>query len=68
MKLRILNYRVTATHEQISPLNSIAESVSISDFHAFIYDPTGGLMTAFVAVVHGSRMAEIAQNPVCSRV
>ena len=45
MKLRILNFHVTATHDLISTLGSIAEPVSISDFHAFIYDPAGGLMT-----------------------
>ncbi len=39
MKLRILNYRVNATHDLISTLNAIPEPVSVSDFHAFVYDP-----------------------------
>lgn len=39
MKTRILNYRVGATHDLISILSSIQDSVSVSDFHAFVYDP-----------------------------
>jgi hypothetical protein len=38
MKLRILNYRVSATHDLISNLGSIRDTKSISDFHAFVYD------------------------------
>lgn len=39
MKLRILNYGVTATHGFISNLGSIREPHSVSDFHALVYDP-----------------------------
>jgi hypothetical protein len=39
MKLRILNYGVTATHGLISNLGSIREPQSVSDFHALVYDP-----------------------------
>jgi hypothetical protein len=38
MKLRILNYGVTATHERISNLNGFGDPLSVSDFDAFIYD------------------------------
>lgn len=41
MKLRILNYRVTATHDLISTLSSIRDPASVSDFHALVYDSAG---------------------------
>jgi hypothetical protein len=41
MRPRILNYRVTATHETITPLAGLNDAVAISDFHAFVFDPNG---------------------------
>jgi len=59
MKLRIVNYRVSAAHDLISTLASINESVSISDFHAFIYDPAGLHSDNISAVAFKRRQAEI---------
>lgn len=39
MKKRILNFGVAATHESISPLGSLNDAVSVSDFDAFVFDP-----------------------------
>jgi hypothetical protein len=39
MKTRILNYGVDATHDLISRLTLLSEPTSISDFHAFLYNP-----------------------------
>jgi hypothetical protein len=39
VKPRILSYRVSATHDLISPLNVVSDPVSVSDFHAFVYSP-----------------------------
>lgn len=41
MKLRILNYRLAATHNLISSFNFLNDSLSVSDYDAFIYDPAG---------------------------
>lgn len=41
MRQRILNYRVAATHETITVLNSLQDPISISDFDAFVFDPDG---------------------------
>ena len=41
MKLRILNYRAEARHERIQILSNIRDSVSISDYHAFLFDQEG---------------------------
>jgi hypothetical protein len=40
MKRRILNYCFPATHDSFTTLNKIDDPVSISDFDAFIFDPT----------------------------
>lgn len=50
MKLRILNYHVTATHGLISTLDRLTDPVSVSDFHAFVYDP------AFVTIPNSMPM------------
>lgn len=41
MKLRILNYRFTASHDSMSGLNSFNEPMSISDFDALLCDLEG---------------------------
>jgi hypothetical protein len=41
MKLRILSYRLTATHSSITSLSTFNDPVSISDFDAFVFDPDG---------------------------
>jgi len=46
MKLRILNYRVTARHDLIVGLDSIRQAISISDFHALVYDSAGPVSDA----------------------
>jgi hypothetical protein len=40
MKRRILNYHFPATHDSFTTLSSIDAPESISDFDAFIFDPT----------------------------
>jgi len=59
MKLNILNYRVNTTHDLISPLNQIAELVSISDYHAFVYDPAGLHIGGVTAVDADRRKSEV---------
>jgi hypothetical protein len=41
MKLRVLNYRVAASHSSMSTLNYLNEPVSITDFDAFVCDLEG---------------------------
>lgn len=49
MKPRILSYRVSATHDLITPLTIFHDSRSASDFHAFVYRPGEHLVTPGVS-------------------
>jgi hypothetical protein len=41
LKKKILNFRITATHQSIVDLPTLNDPRSISDFDAFIFDPNG---------------------------
>jgi hypothetical protein len=40
VKKRILNFGFPATHTSITVLGSFADAVSISDFDAFVFEPS----------------------------
>jgi len=40
LKPRILNFGVTVAHESISTLGSLSDAIAISDYHAFVYNPS----------------------------
>ena len=60
MKPRILNYRLSAAHERITPLASINDPISISDFDAFVMDPDGLSGESIAGANVSRRRTEIA--------
>jgi hypothetical protein len=59
MKLRILNYRMPATHSSITPLADFSDAVSISDFDAFTIDPNGFAGTTPASADYFRRINEL---------
>ncbi|MGA8271452.1 MAG: hypothetical protein WB919_07810 [Candidatus Sulfotelmatobacter sp.] len=59
MKLRVLNYRMAATHGSMSSLNSLNDPISISDFDAFVCDLAGLSSDAIAQPAFLRRQGEI---------